>query len=82
MDLPLRRRTPTYAGVITETTCINYPFLVTITDETGHLFSTFPLHTRQEAEARLDEVLAKLRAMADEADRLAPPPLHFPWSQG
>lgn len=81
MDLSPWRKTPTYSGVITETTCINRPFSVMVADETGRPFITSYADTRLEAERLLSDMLAKLRAMTDEASRLMPPPLPFSRNQ-
>jgi hypothetical protein len=41
-----------YRGEITATSNEHAPFLVTVTDEIGHVFGTFPASTRAEAEGR------------------------------
>ncbi len=54
-----------YSGKISETVSMVAPFLVTITDETGHLFGAFPAGTRADAEDRLSEALTALLRLSE-----------------
>jgi hypothetical protein len=54
-----------YRGEITTTPNDHAPFLVTVIDETGHVFGTFPASTRAEAESHLAEVLDALKGLYD-----------------
>jgi hypothetical protein len=52
-----------YRGEITTTSGDRAPFLVTVSDEIGHVFGTFPASTRARAEGRIAEVVAALKGL-------------------